>query len=849
MCNLFNFDFSKIDVFAHSIPDDCKEKFCDHCNTTIKYYDNLIDKYSLKSKIENLLNNILGENHTCKIENVLNIIREIIFLHDIGKLTDDFQRKLNGENINVTHSDLSFIIIFYCIIELNYNKKIDSVLTNVLILLSYSVLKHHGKLKNIKTDLALFNIENKKSKIKNIFNKLKIKPNDILLDFTFCNRTWKRWNSEPYGIFFHRYISNNFSFFILSKLIFSLLISSDYWATMEFMKGEEFDINILNKEKTNKILKKFHENSSENNFNPNINKKKEEFLNLDLEKLKTNNYKTHDSLNEIRSFLNIKSEKSLEEKLTNNPDKKVFMLNLPTGGGKTNISLRLALKIAELKKIKKMFFVFPFINIIDQNFDVISKFLGEENVERLDTRFIPENDKLDDEFDNKDIYARFIDNQFMNKPFLFLSHVKFFDMFFKNDKNSNYNFHQLSDSIVIIDEIQAYNDKIWTEISNIILAASEYLNTHFIIMSATIPNIQSLINMEEEIFVPLFEKKFNEQLFSIEAFNRVNIKFDSNLNLYNDKKLNVEKCIDILNKNKSNNKILLVLNTVRDSFLLYDFLKEKIDDRYNLFLLNSTIIKERREEILKKCKEEGEKIILISTQSIEAGVDIDFDVGYRAYAPIDNIVQVAGRINRNNKKKSSKLVVFPDENARYVYRDSFKSKVSFNEDYVNKLFKSGDINEFKEINSYYNIVIDNISQENQNEFLFNSRSNLNNIKSLCFKEVNKDIFLIKGDTISLYIPVNKEAIDLWCNYLNFFNDELNYKKILEIKEYRKKLTKYSINIFNYYHNNVKIKKFVNDEIKYGYYYCENWEKYYGIEKGLDVDKFKKTIGEHEFEII
>jgi CRISPR-associated endonuclease/helicase Cas3 len=413
-----------------------------------------------------------------------------------------------------------------------------------------------------------------------------------------------------------------------------------------------------------------------------------------------------------------------------------------------------------------------------------------------------------------------------------LSHVKFFDMMLRNDKNSNYNFFQLANSVVVIDEIQAYNDKVWTEVTSLINSISKFLNTHFIIMSATMPNLESLIYNAD--FKPLLNPTFRDEVFNCSLFKRIDI--------LPQKDLSKEKIPEYLQRLTAQGyrKILVVLNKIIDSYLLFENLQNSKNDfrEYKLFLLNSTIPEKRRKTIIKQSKEDM-KIILIATQSVEAGVDIDFDIGLRSYAPFDSIVQVAGRINRNARKDESRLIVFPDESSTQVYRGDSKSKIM--KCYEKDFFSEKTANENNAIRDFYNLTISEIQRFRNNFFIQNPDSNLQFIQNLNFKTINDNIKLIDADTISLFIPFEKEALEIWDEYCRLLESDNNFVQYLQIKDFRTKLIPYNINLYNYHTSKGKLRTILNYEIKYGFYFCKDWREYFSIESGLNVEKFKEIV--------
>ena len=848
MCSLFNVNLKTINASAHSKKDNNgtlikKEEFSQHCLLVLKYYNQLLNQFGIEDIYDNLLNDIDSTFDKTKFKCYF---EKIILFHDIGKLTKNFQAKLNGENKSETHSDKSFYLIIYELLLQHKQKKINSKEYFLLFILSYAVLKHHGSLNNILEDIAKMTFSRNSAKISEIESSMNLQLDKEILELMENKAFWEKWDSKENRQLFKKLSEKSLSLFILTKLFYSLLVTSDYYATLEFMEGRLFAFDVLDNNSIDVIYKNFHCTKNINNFNN---------FNVDINNGKTNLKQIDicniNNLNELRSKLNVEAEDNLSKMLNNNLDNNVFFLNIPTGGGKTNISLRLALQIMKQKEnIRKLFYVFPFINIIEQSYGSLEKFIGSDNMTRLDSRYI--DPKTSDDYDKNALYANYIDSLFFNKKVLFTSHVKFFDLFFRNDKNTNYNFFQLANSVVIIDEIQAYNDKVWTEISHLLKDISKFMNTYFIVMSATLPEIGKLSNAQfnEDLSVDVKDEDIIGKLSNAQ-FNYV---FDDGFT----KKILKHKCFerniikpidkekkDIVKeiKNENNrNKILIVFNTVKDSREFYEKINnDKSFEGYEKYLLNSTILDCRRKDILEECKkEDNKKIILVSTQSVEAGVDIDFDVGFRAYAPWDSIIQVAGRVNRNNKKKSiCDVFVFKDKDYKEVYRDDVKAGITKNKE--NEFFEKMSIKEVELLPEFYKEIIGNINNVNKNPFIKSSAGNVADMKNLFFDIIDKEIHLIEGETLSLYIPIDDKANNLWDDYKKLFEDEKCFDNIIKIKNKRKELQQYSINIFDAYTSKGKLSNILREEINYGYYYCENWNKYYSVETGLDPDNFKKIV--------
>ncbi|MCR4345299.1 MAG: CRISPR-associated helicase Cas3', partial [Candidatus Scalindua sp.] len=717
-----------------------------------------------------------------------------------------FQAKLDGEKNKTTHSDKSFFVLVYAVLKLKKTNKVNNKEFIILFLLLYSVYKHHGRLNDILDDIQSFSYRVERNVLADILSQLNEAPDDNILGAMLARGFWGKWNARGTRELVRKLSKDSLSFFILVKMFHSCLISSDYFATMEYKTGQKFNYDTLNNELNNKISKNFHETNEfeinqekEINFNVNINKERNDLRNTNIDDLTwSDNLERKETLNKMRSILNVITEDNLENILKEQSDSRTFFLNIPTGGGKTNISLRLALKIMEKREIKKIFYVFPFINLIEQSYETLGTFIGLGNMGRLDSRFIDSSSNEEKYQDDNTVFANYVDNLFFNKPVLFMSHVRFFDLFFRNDKNSNYNFYQLANSVVIIDEIQAYKDTVWTEVACILDVIGRFLNTHFIVMSATLPRLDILSN---SLFHQIIPEDTSSKVFKHEVFKRTRIIPDKKLKINDPKDKNkFNKLVNRIKKLNKENKILIVLNTVKDSFDLYLEIQseETISEKYEVYLLNSTITDTRKKTILKRCKNKKSKVVLVSTQSVEAGVDIDFDVGFRAYAPFDSIVQVSGRINRNSSKECCEMFVFEDGTCKKIYRNDSKSIETNEEASIKVFFSKKNIDENSEIKGFYERVIKGIDQKNKTPFIDSSQTNISDIRNLFLKQVDRNVHLIEGDTISLFIPYDEDGEKVWFEYISLFDGEKCFENVIRIKEFKKQLIPYSINVFNCY---------------------------------------------------
>jgi CRISPR-associated endonuclease/helicase Cas3 len=280
--------------------------------------------------------------------------------------------------------------------------------------------------------------------------------------------------------------------------------------------------------------------------------------------------------------------------------------------------------------------------------------------------------------------------------------------------------------------------------------------------------------------------------------------------------------------NNHHNSFLIVVNTVNKSVDLYKSILKKSklkkyfqnsedDSRENIFLLNSTMLSSRRKELINIVKQKSktnERTLIISTQSIEAGVDLDFDIGFRELAPIDSILQTAGRINRNYRSENKPYKLYISEQSKdinQVYRDDLdllidkeknkknkKTKIemkdvfelltgiSNNNDFIDKLNKTGD----RAYTDLTNEIINKMKDNRGKKLEFTEYDYINIVNNLRYLTLDKKIDVISSNGFSFYIKgqipikgLKKEEVDTFKEILKEFKDlisslDINFNKLI-----------------------------------------------------------------------
>ena len=324
-----------------------------------------------------------------------------------------------------------------------------------------------------------------------------------------------------------------------------------------------------------------------------------------------------------------------------NSSNSIFTITAPTGSGKTLASLELALYIAKSEKRDKIIYSIPFTSIIDQSVEIFREIFKDKKI--TPQHYLITVDGVDEDKDNID-YDRL--NYLLHSwadSFIVSTFYQLFFTILGNKNMQSVKLCNMQNSVIVLDEVQAIPFPLWKPMQSLLAVVAKSLNSTFILMSATMP-------MVTDSAVELAPK---ERLFPIQ--NRYTLRY---LSLSSEDKLEElsDRIVEAFNNYGS---ALCVVNTITNSKLLYKILSSKLD---NVYLLNSYMLPRDRKRVIENLrsgtsnKVEGK--VLISTQVIEAGVDLDFAVGFREFAPLSSIIQSAGRVNREGKLANATLWVF-----------------------------------------------------------------------------------------------------------------------------------------------------------------------------------------------
>jgi len=744
--------------YAHIDGTKSIETLVEHIDLVLEYARKIVIKQNIDKVIDILCFSVTSGNK--EVANYIKLLfAGAIAFHDLGKINPNFQSEKMGNyqfeklrlSIGSQHSVLSsFLFLHYFGQDINNNssfcKETKILLFAIIHLFCYPILKHHSSALGNETN---FSSELFKELFQFLQNSSVSLPEVASQKLLTESERWIRQLDE----------SKSFTLFALLKLNYSLLTASDYYATNEYMADIKVeDFGLIDDGLRTKIRQNFR---TKKLYNKDLFLRFEDFQNKPFGELQE---KSGANLNYLRQKLNVEVISTLRDTIDNS----WYYIEAPTGAGKTNLSLACISELLEKdKSLNKVFYVFPFTTLITQTFSGIKETIGLDKNEMIQLHskagFHTKEEITDGEYGKEK--KLHLDNLFVNYPFCVTSHIRFFDILKGNNKESNYLLHRLCNSIVVIDELQTYNPKHWDKILYFIENYARLFNMRFIIMSATLPKIDALSETAKGKFVNLTP---NKRLYFINKNFSSRVEFDfSWLDKDKPDKDTKEEYLEELSsfmkkqaddyfKKFKHSRVLIEFITKNTASRFFRMLNESEDFSYfKILLLSGDILESKRKEIIRVIKKEVyDKVILVSTQVVEAGVDIDMDLGFKDRSLLDSDEQLAGRINRNASKEGSKVFLFDCDNAKTIYGKDQRYKHQQKDKEIYFGFKEILLN--KTFDKLYEKVFEDTKRDDWTD-AGKLKSYLENFNRFDFNHIDSEFQLIENnDSRSIFIPVDIE---------------------------------------------------------------------------------------------
>lgn len=713
----------------------------------------------------------------------------VSLFHDIGKVNPNFQQKLSGSCPKGYdhHAYLSAYVFFLSLIRNSsifqipqgFNRK------NYLISLITIVAKHHGDLPNMMANngnsiLSDYEIVN----LYVFLDKTDI-PVDEIISELLGIKTTEFTSLESLEI---QRVRNTFTelvpnkpneykvalaFYLEIQSIFSALVKADKSDAGDMLSMLDDDERYLNEfsHKYPNILQGYLDNLNSQTL-----------LNVERTKIRL------ESINSIR--------KGLEE------GKLIFELTAPTGSGKTLMLLSLASEIIKSKGAKRIIYGLPFLSITEQVESEVLKILKgyEYFVQRIDskstnTRFDDIQKELDENPSEKllqELKALEFQEDTFGYPFIITTFVRIFETLLGNKNHELMKLPNFSNCVFLLDEIQSLPPRLYGFFVAYLDKFCKLTGSFAIVSTATQPALRlPSDNKEAKDFFLDYEPPF--KLLSLShyenpVFNRYTVEVQKSI-------IDIEQLgHQVLQEEKS---VLVILNTIQDTKDLYNFITDNMDDT-NVLLLNTHFTPRDRSlkiYLAKRKLRQGDKVVLISTQLIEAGVDIDFPVLYRDFATISSVVQSAGRCNRNGKNpEKGKVVVVrlgtnQGERSSLIYRGPDNELIKFSRE---SFYESGNCEEKDMLNiqkSFFEKICDQLIFGAYGEKLKNNL--MEDISQCMYEKVGKFSLIdnnIFGEECLYYVPRNGDDknFKLLLEYQKNLKESLSHDDKISIIRYHKR---------------------------------------------------------------
>ena len=534
----------------------------------------------------------------------------------------------------------------------------------------------------------------------------------------------------------------------------------------------------------------------------------------------------------------------------------IYTLTVPTGGGKTLASLRYALHHAQKHNLDRIIYIIPYTSIIDQNAQALRKILGEDWVLEHHSNLEPEKQNWQDKLLSEN----------WDKPIVFTTMVQFLDAWFGGGTRGARHIHPMTNAVLIFDEIQTLPVKCVHLFCNVLNWLTTFGKSTAVLCTATQPlldesGLQNFPEGKRESIAArgLLKQPAHAEIMGTDEqreelykkLSRVEIRFNEKAGGWNV----AEAGAFLLEQFQTIQSCLFIVNTKKWAQELYQYCQRQNVPPEALFHLSTNQCAAHRKAIFDTIKarlENKEPVICISTQLIEAGVDISMACVIRALSGLDSIAQAAGRCNRHGEKEGKGQVwvlnlqeqdftrILPDiqagkNHAERVFRD-FAGQDILQPEAMKRYFEyyfyqRSDEMLYSVKNSATGSLLDWLSDNKNNP---GGNININNRRTgkiqllmQSFKSAGRAFQAIDAPTHAVIVPYGEgaELIAKLCG-------EWDPKEMYDAK---KKAQRYSVNVFPNVWDKLQKENALHETIEgSGIYYLN--ERYYNNEFGLSLDE-------------
>lgn len=790
-----------------------------------------------------------------------------VYLHDLGKMNPAFQNK-RMKNVQVkklrcsgdsSHALLSALL--YLDIQLDdLEAAISTVqaeevgfLKQVIYAFAYVISRHHTYLGNAEEENGEHtDFEVQLDKLyKNILTGKPSSP-DYVHYYCYQDRLRSRNPVEQVLKSRCERVTDShtpFPFYIMTKLLYSTLAACDFYATHAYDTGAGLEFFYFGEERP---LQPVWEAFRDTKICRGIAKFRSDPARAGLS-----------GINRLRSSLFIDTERELLQNL----DKQLYYLEAPTGAGKTYMSVNLALTLLKRKpELNKIVYVFPFNALVEQTKQALDKIFPEAlrqeypvqvinsitpivSAKEMTTQAKP----ADTEELGFDFKAVLLQRQMLQYPVTLTSHVNFFNYLFGLGRESNLALTHLCNSVIILDEIQSYKNSIWKEIIHFLQSFAKLLNLKILVMSATLPNLDLLVG-EESCTCPLVSQRdlyFQHPLFR----DRVHLHFEllSRYQVITEDELLTEVQQQLVKRRGQGKSTRLLIEFIsKGSARSFYRRLQAMNLELPLFELTGDDSNLVRKKVLQQLgtNDDGEFLlpnaIVVATQVIEAGVDIDMDIGFKDISVLDGEEQFLGRLNRSCLREDCHAFFFNMVKATGIYRDDLRTLQDLQVEDCRRMLQD------KSFGNFYQLILERMNDERQKANPKHWNYFTKKVRQLQFKNVEKDMRLITEKHYTLFIAhqvaymnengteVTVDGEQVWEEFNTLLADrEMEYsEKRVKLSQVKEKMA-YFMFSFGNQTDSYSVTPQIYTEIIGDMYYIADGERFMELDSMTGAKKFNR----------
>ena len=532
----------------------------------------------------------------------------------------------------------------------------------------------------------------------------------------------------------------------------------------------------------------------------------------------------------------------------------IYTLTVPTGGGKTLASLRYALHHAQKHNLDRIIYIIPYTSIIDQNAQAVREIFGEDWVLEHHSNLEPEKQSWQDKLLSEN----------WDKPIVFTTMVQFLDAWFGGGTRGARHIHPMTNAVLIFDEIQTLPVKCVHLFCNVLNWLTIFGKSTAVLCTATQPllgelGLQSFPEGKRKSIAArgLLKQPANAEIMGkhqdldklFADLSRVEIRFNEKAGGWNV----AEAGAFLLEQFRTTPSCLFIVNTKKWAQKLYQYCKGQNVPPEAIFHLSTNQCAAHRKAIFDTIKarlKNGKPVICISTQLIEAGVDISMACVIRALGGLDSIAQAAGRCNRHGEKKGKGQVwvlnlqeqdftrILPDiqagkNHAERVFRDfagqDILQPAAMERYFEYYFYQRSDEMSYSVKNSATGSLLDWLSDNALNPYgeKNDKRSKPLPLLMQSFKSAGRAFQAIDAPTHAVIVPYG-EGAELIAKLCGEWDPKEMHRTL-------QKAQRYSVNVFPNVWDKLQKENALHETIEgSGIYYLN--ERYYNDEFGLSLDE-------------